>query len=264
MAKLLPLSALIVDDENHARENLKMLLEDYCPEVKVVGTAGTVNEARQKILDLKPRVVFLDIRMPSGAEGFELLQSLDNKDFQVVFVTAFKDYAIQALNANAIHYILKPIDIEDLEFAVNKLVEYAESFSGDERQFAQYQDSVEHLAETIATDSSPKRLTLYHNKGFKIVETKNIVRLEADGNCTAFLFDDGSKYLDTKTLKIYDEILQEPQFLRIHKSHLINLACLKEYLNQEGHMAIMVNNDRVPIARNRLSHFLSSVRKFST
>lgn len=257
-----PLSAVIIDDEQLARENLQMLLEDFCPEVKVIGAAGNIQEGKDLILKTSPQVVFLDIRMPSGAEGFELLESIEKKNFQVIFVTAFKDYAVRALNANAIHYILKPIDIEDLQYAVKKLVEYQESFEDDSHREV-YASSIQNLSRSKLDQEYPSKLTLYHNKGFKIVETKNIVRLEADSNCTAFFFQDGSKYLDTKTLKVYEDLLPKREFVRIHKSHVINLHHLKEYTSVDGHTAIMKNGDSVPVARGRLSHFLSLVKDIS-
>ena len=105
------LKAIVVDDEELARKNLGMLLEEYCPTVEVIGSAGNVTEAKEVIERMKPDVVFLDIRMPSGSEGFDLLDEIENRDFLVVFVTAFKDYALRAFQANAIHYVLKPIDI---------------------------------------------------------------------------------------------------------------------------------------------------------
>lgn len=257
-----PLSALIVDDELLARENLKMLLQDFCPEVNVIGSAENIEEGKRLILDLRPQVVFLDIRMPSAVEGFDLLESIEEKNFQVIFVTAFKDYAVRALNANAIHYILKPIDIEDLQYAVKKLVEYQESFINDDHREA-YVNSIHNLSVSQLQQEHPTKLTLYHNKGFKIVETKNIVRLEADSNCTAFFFADGSKYLDTKTLKVYEDLLPSREFVRVHKSHVINLHHLKEYTSADGHIAIMKNGHSVPVARGRLSHFLSLVKDIS-
>lgn len=237
------------------------MLDDICPEVKVVGTAGTVDEARFEIDRLKPEVVFLDIRMPSGAEGFELLDSIEEKNFQVVFVTAFKDYAVRALNANAIHYVLKPIDAEDLRHAVTKLVEYHEAFSQGGQPFQDYLSSVKNLTESILSSKHHRKVTLYHSKGFKIVDQEDIVRLEADGNCTAFYFADGTRYLDTKTLKTYEDILSESTFVRVHKSHIINLAYLKEYLSQEGSFAILQNDDKVPIARSKLSYFLTKAKQ---
>lgn len=237
------------------------MLEDYCPDIEVVGTASSVEDARLQIASLDPQVVFLDIRMPSGAEGFELLESIDEKKFQVVFVTAFKDYAIRAMNAHAIHYVLKPIDAEDLMHAVHKLVEYHEAFEGDGPHFEDYLSSVKNLTDSILSQQHNRRITLYHSKGFKIVDQEDIIRLEADGNCTAFFFKDGTRYLDTKTLKTYEDILTESNFIRIHKSHIINLGFLKEYLSQDGSFAILENQDKVPISRAKLSYFLTKAKQ---
>ncbi len=255
------LSALIVDDESLARENLKFMLEEFCPEIEVIGVAGGVDEARQKIESLRPQVVFLDIRMPSGAEGFELLESIEKKAFQVVFVTAFKDYAIEALNANAIHYLLKPIDIEDLQYAVSKLVDYQQSFAESDANLNLYLQSMRELTSNMLDRRKPAKLTLFHSKGFNIINTVDIVRLEADGGCSAFFFVDGSKYLDTKTLKTYEDLLDPERFIRIHKSHILNLDHLKEYSSQDGHFAIMTDGSSVPIARARLSEFLTQAKK---
>ena len=114
------ITAIIIDDEELARENLRILLNDFCPEVEVVGTGQNVEEARQLIQNKKPEAVFLDIRMPSGEEGLELLEDVKTNNFQIVFVTAFKDYAIKAFNINSIHYILKPIDIDDLAMVITR------------------------------------------------------------------------------------------------------------------------------------------------
>lgn len=259
MRNTTPLRAIIVDDEELARENLRLLLKEYCGQIDVIDTASNIVEAYDVILEKKPQVVFLDIRMPSGIEGFDLLQKFEKRDFQVVFVTAFKDYAIQAFNANAIHYILKPIDIDDLINATKKLVEYQESFFEDNANKVRYQASLDHLSNEIIDDKKTERITLYHAKGFKIIDTKNILRLEAQGNYTTFYFVDGSKYLDSKTLKINEEVLPT-SFLRIHKSHLINLDYLSEYSSVDGYFAIMSDGKSVPVSRSRLSEFITKVK----
>lgn len=257
MSEVKTLSAIIIDDEVMARENLKMMLEDFCPEIKVLDTAENVQIAKQKILEQSPQVIFLDIRMPSGTEGFELLESIPEKNFQVVFVTAFKDYAIQALNVNAIHYILKPIDIEDLQNAVQKLVDYHNLFESSDENRNLYNESIGNLTDHILGKTQQNKITLYHSQGFKIIDLKNIIRMEALSNYTLFYFIDGTEYTDSKTLKFYDELLSNSNFIRIHKSHMINLNHLKEYRSTDGHTAILSDMSEVPISRNRLSEFLT-------
>lgn len=253
------LSAIIVDDEELARKNLHFMLNEYCPEINVIDLAKNITEAKEKIEKLKPMVVFLDIRMPSGIEGFELLQKIPDRNFQVVFVTAFKDYAIQAFNANAIHYILKPIDIDDLQYAVKKLMDYQQAFILNKETKIQYQQSVDGIANQILSGEKPNRITLFHSKGFKFIEIKSILRLEAKGNYTIFYFENGKQYVDSKTLRINQELLPNT-FLRIHKSHLINLDFLNEYLSAEGHIARLKDGSEVPISRGRLSEFISRVK----
>lgn len=254
-----PLRTLIVDDEELARENLKILLTDFCPEVEVIGTCGSVKEAKAAIESLSPEVVFLDIRMPSGAEGFQLLKEVPEKKFMVVFATAFKEYAVKAFNANAVHYILKPIDIDDLQEAVKKLVQSKQTLEANPNNFDNYLQTLQNLSSNLMNNQQVQRITINHAKGFKIVEDDDIMHLVADGNCTQLYFRDGSKYLDTRTLKVYEDILNDDKFFRTHKSHIINLHAVKEYLSDDGHVAILKNNTKVPIARNRLSTFVTAV-----
>lgn len=254
------LRSLIVDDEDLARENLKILLEDFCPEIEVIGDAGNITKAKELIEELKPDVVFLDIRMPSGSEGFELLESIERRDFMVVFVTAFKDYAIRAFNANAVHYVLKPVDIDDLKTSVEKLVESKKSLDENPGSFQDYNSIITHLADSLKNNKPSSRITISHTKGLKIVNDSDIRNLEASGNCTTIYFGDGTCYLDTRTLKIYEGLLDDSKFFRVHKSHIVNMDYLQEYLSEDGHFAVLNDGTRLPIARNRLSTFLTTIK----
>lgn len=255
------LKALIVDDEEFARKNLAMLLEEYCSEIEVIGEASRKDQAKAIIESSHPDVVFLDIRMPSGAEGFELLEEIEQKDFLVVFVTAFKDYAIRAFNASAVYYLLKPIDIDELRMAVEKLVETKQLYSEEPGNYQTYFNSLKDLSNSLLTNQYSNRIAISHTKGLKIVEDDSILHLEASGNCTMIHFKDGSRYLDTRTLKIYENLLNPQKFSRIHKSHIINLNSLTEYLNEDGHFAVLEGNARIPIARNRVSEFVKMLKE---
>lgn len=252
-------TALIVDDEMPARENLAMLLEEFCPNVKVLGKSGTIKDAKEKIESLHPQLVFLDIRMPSATEGFDLLDSLPNKDFLVIFVTAFKDYAIKAFNANAIHYVLKPVDIDDLKEAVRKAEEQLAQPKDDLKQ---YYDSIKELSGAIKSNKHSSRITIHHQKGIKIINENDIVYLEADGNCTALNFQDGKRYLDTRTLAVYEGLLDTNHFFRIHKSHIINLEYLAEYLHDDGGYAVLKDGTKLSVARNRVPDFIKRIKEF--
>lgn len=254
------LRALVVDDEEIARKNLSMMLQDHCPEIEVIGEASSKDQAKEMIVSESPDVVFLDIRMPSGAEGFELLDEIEKKDFLVVFVTAFKDYAIRAFNASAVYYILKPIDIEELQLSVKRLVDTKEEFSAEPTSYPTYFESLKDLSTNLLNNKQSSRIAISHTKGLKIVEDDTITHLEASGNCTTIYFNDGSRYLDTRTLKIYENILNPDKFCRVHKSHIINLEILKEYLNEDGHFAVLEGDLRIPVARNRVSDFVKMLK----
>lgn len=254
------LRSLIVDDEALARKNLHMMLEEFCPEIEVVGEADGVGEAKEKIQSLDPDVVFLDIRMPSGSEGFQLLEQVQDKKFMVVFVTAFKDYAVKAFNANAVHYILKPIDIDDLTGAVEKLIESRENMQSSPENYDSYLESLKNLSDSLVHNKKSHRITISHTKGLKLVDDHDILRLEASGNCTLIYFKDGSRYLDTRTMKIYEEMLDDTRFYRVHKSHIINLDYLKEYVSEDGNTAVLEGDVHVPIARNRLTEFIKTMK----
>ncbi|MDX1652128.1 MAG: response regulator [Brumimicrobium sp.] len=254
------LRAVIVDDEDLARKNLIMMLETYCPEIDVIGEASDKEEAKGIIESSNPDVVFLDIRMPSGSEGFELLEELDKRNFLVVFVTAFKDYAIRAFQANAAHYLLKPIDDEDLRTAVDKLIATKETFTQNPGNYEAYFDSLQNLADRLMRNKVNNRIAISHTKGVKIVEEDTISHLEASGNCTMIYFKDDSRYLDTRTLKIYEEILDSDKFYRIHKSYIINMDMVKDYISEDGHIIALKNGVQLPVARNRVSAFLKTIK----
>jgi len=254
------LKAIVVDDEDLARKNLTMLLHEYCEDIEVIGDAGNVNTAKEMIEELKPDVVFLDIRMPSGSEGFDLLDSIENREFLVVFVTAFKDYALRAFNANAIHYVLKPVDIDDLVRSVDKIREARSTFSENPGNFETYFESIKNLSSSMDSKGFGSKVAISHTKGIKLIDIDDIMYLEASGNCTVLYFSDGTRYLDTRTLKIYEGILTPEIFYRIHKSHIVNMNYLKEYLNEDGHFAILKNGKLLSVARNRVSSFVKTLK----
>jgi two-component system LytT family response regulator len=253
-------TALIIDDEELARENLSMLISEFCPEIEVIGTSGNIIDAKQKIESLQPKIIFLDIRMPSGSEGFDLLDSIENKNFHVIFVTAFKDYAIKAFNANAIHYVLKPVDIEDLRAAVLKAVDAIQLADKNPEVYTDYLTTLKNLSNSLTSNIKSNKITISHAKGIKIIEDDTILYIEADSNCSVLYFMDGTKYLDTRTLGLYEEMLNPEKFFRIHKSIIINLNHLSEYVNEDGYFAVLKNGQRLPVARTRVQDFLAKIK----
>jgi len=256
MAKL---KAIIVDDELHARENLRMMLEEFCPDINVIDQAGGVTEAFEKIKKLKPGLLFLDIRMPSGSEGFDLLAQLQDTDLQVIFVTAFKDYAIRAFQANAVHYLLKPVDSDELISAVNKVLSQQGNFNEDEQLKEDYHQRLMGLNEMVR-NVWPIRISVATGKGFKVMAINDIIRIEASGNHCYLFSKDGKRLLDSRPLGTYEEILNPTIFMRVHKSHLINLSEVLEYRSEDGHIAILSDKSEVPIARARTQEFVDKFK----
>lgn len=254
------LRALIIDDEDLARKNLTMMLEDNCPDIDVIGEASNIDEAEALIEATAPDVVFLDIRMPSGTEGFDLLERLKTRKFLVIFVTAFKDYAVRAFQANAAHYLLKPIDEDELITAVDKVIATKETFAEHPDNYETYFTSLQNLADRLTKNKISNRIAISHTKGVKIIEDDTIVYIEANGNCSMLYFNDGSRYLDTRTLKIYEGILNGEKFYRIHKSYIINMNQIKEYISEDGHMLQLKSGVTLPVARNRVSAFLKTIK----
>ncbi len=250
--------AVIIDDEDLARDNMRMLLQEYCPKVEVVGMANGIDTGEKVLNELKPDIVFLDIRMPSGAEGFDLLNRIEKPDFLVVFVTAFKDYAIDAFKVNAVDYILKPIDITDLTDAVEKVEQTLKVVRNSPEKAQEYRIRLKSLADLSGKEEA--RITINHATGVKVVKQMDICYLQADGNCTRLYFKDGSEYLDTRTLKVYEDALLKDFFIRVHKSYIINIKELKEYSREDGNFAVLANRAKIPISRLKLSGFLARVR----
>ncbi len=237
------MKAVVVDDIEKFRDNLIQDLNDYCPEIEVVGTADGVVSAAKEIKAKNPDVVFLDIQINQGT-AFDLLEVLGDVNFKIIFTTASDEYAIKAFKLSAIDYLLKPIDIDELKSAVSKLSKENE-------------DDYQLLKSNInEEDKSNKRLALHSQDKIEIVEIGNIVRCESNVNYTQFYFVDGSKMLVTKTLKEFDKMLSEFGFYRVHQSHLINIDHLKEYVKIDGGYLKMQDGSSVPISTRKKSSVL--------
>jgi len=244
------LKTIIVDDESNARENLKILVEEFCPDLEVVGLASSVAEARTLITDLDPEVVFLDIAMPNE-DGFELLKYFENRDFSVIFTTAFNEYALKAFKADAIDYLEKPISIDDLQKSVEKLLRIHTI------------EDVEALQIKKEADKTNDRISVPTRDGFKIILNEDIMHLEASDNYTMIYMSDGSRHLSSKNIKVYEEHLNANVFFRTHKSYIVNVEHhLKEFSRKEGNMAILDSGKMIPVARRKMSDFLDRINTF--
>ncbi len=258
-AEIHKIRAIIVDDELPARENMRFMLQDNCPEIEVCGTADGVKSALKLFQDMKPDLIFLDIRMPSGAEGFDLIDQLGNEQFYVVFVTAFKDYAIRAFESRALHYILKPIDEQDLIETVQRVLQRRKFDLADPSGLSAYRENIRKLEEEIARQTPPRRITIHHSKGIKLLDPDDITHIEGSGNCALIHFKDKHTYLDTRTLKVY-EVLLPKYFYRTHKSYIVNMKEVSELLHGDEQSVVLKNGTSLPVARERKQDLLASLQ----
>lgn len=239
------IKAIIVDDEEGARIILGALLEEYCPEIKIVKECSNVPDAVLAINKEEPDVVFLDIEMPEY-NGFELINFFKKIDFEIIFVTAYSQYAIRAFEVSAIDYLLKPVDIESLQKAVEKVK--------GKRSFSDIQERLDLMKSVYAGDDI-QRIALPLNEGLIFVDVADILFFEADRAYTIVYLKDKTKHLVSKPLRVFEELLENrPYFYRPHRSHLINLRYIKKYLRREA-IVEMDNNVSISIARNSKQEF---------
>lgn len=251
-----PIKALIIDDEENARSNLKILLNDYCPEVNVLAEAGSADEARRLIDEHQPELLFLDINMPNE-DGFELLSSIQQKNFSVIFITAHNQFALKALKAGAIDYLEKPIDIEDLQKAVSKVSN--KTSDGENVDYGM----IKNLLQEYKNDSKSDIIAVPTLSGYEIIKVEDIIHLEADESYTKIFLTSGKKCTSSMTIAKYEKVLDDNIFYRVHKSHIINTRHhLKEFNRHEGNVAIMDNGEAIPVARRKLSGFINKIKTF--
>ncbi len=244
--------ALIVDDIQKARVALKADLEDYCPEVELVGEAGSVAEAVEKIGTLTPEVIFLDIQLGDGT-GFDVLKKVNSESFKVIFTTAYDEFAVKAFRFNAIDYLLKPIDPDELVSAVKK-VNVNPSLTENSH--------LDSLLKQLKQEVKPKRIALSDSSRIRFVEVNEIMRCEAEKNYTTFYLNGGEKVVVTETLKTYDELLAEYGFIRSHHSHLVNPEFVKELVKTDGSYLRMLDGAMVPVSVRKKEEVLSGLRSF--
>lgn len=249
------LISVVIDDEPDAVDFITSIIREYCPGLVAKGKAHNVEDGVNLIREIKPELVFLDVEMPNGT-GFDLLTHFPEKDFDVIFITAFNHYAIKAIKFSAVDYILKPININEFIESVNKVVHKRTSspFSGNE--------NIEALLENIRT-SQPTRLVIPTSDGREYLNPKEIIRIEADRSYSWFFIKDKRKILVSKHLKEFQDILNDRNFFRPHNSHLINLDFVKKYIRHDGGYIEMTDGSKVPVARNRKDLFLAHMARYT-
>lgn len=247
------IEAVIVDDEKHAVESLRLMLEKYVPQVQLVSSFNDPREALTHLKSNPPKLLFLDIEMPF-LSGFDLLQALGDVHFEIIFTTAYDDFAIRAFKVSAIDYLLKPIEREELVRAVEKF-QKRQPGSG-------FKDRFDIFLEGYLQDKEPQRIkqvSLPTKDGFSFVSQKEIIRCESDSNYTTVYLTDGKKIVVSKTLKEIESQLDKSAFLRVHHSHVVNLNHIKSYQKGNGGLIVMNNGDNVSVSRSRKQDFLDRI-----
>lgn len=251
------IKAIIVDDEQHCIDALKTMLQKKCPEVTVLGGVNSVKDARDMIAELQPDVVFLDVEMPHQ-NGFELLKLFDKITFDVIFTTAYEQYALKAIKFNALDYLLKPFSVKELQDAISKCV------SRRNGPVAELQTSpIEVFLQNMKTlHQTHKKIALPTINGLVFMPVQQIVRCESTGNYTRIFFTDKKNLMVSRPLKEFEELLTDVDFFRVHNSHLINLQQMQSYIQGEGGFALMSDGTQVEVSRRRKADFLKKAMQF--
>lgn len=248
------MKAILVDDELDGIRTLQKMLALHCPQVEVIATCANADEAKHCIADKHPAVVFLDIQMP-GKTGIELLEEISAKDFEVIFVTAYNEYMLQALQFSAADYLLKPVDEDRLIDAVQRVEKRLAEGKKEEQSTA--------LLHNLGKAGNPAemRLCLPTLKGFLVLKLEEIIYCEAERSYTIFHLDSGKTVMVSKPLLDYDYLLKDTTFLRVHKSFLVNLLHVREYQRGEGGFVIMSNKAEIEVSRRKKDAFLTKVKE---
>lgn len=246
---------ILVDDEPRGLNTLKKLLQEYCPELKIVAECADADSAKEKIETLEPQLVFLDISLP-GKSSFDMLTEMEQINFEIIFVTAHNEYTLQAFRYSAVDYLVKPIDEDLLADAVKRATKKIAA--------ASVNNNIHTLLHNIQkpTSNQEMKLCIPSLKGFQVVDLKDILFCEASGSYTNFYFTNNSTICSAKPIYEYEELLSDAGFVRIHKSYLVNLLHIKEYVRGEGGSVILSNSKEVEVSRRRKDIFLNRMKEF--
>ncbi len=246
--------AVLIDDEISNVENLRTLLEKHSPQVTIIATAQNVSDAVDAIEKHLPNLVFLDIQM-GDKTGFDVLKLLPSRNFEVIFVTAYDQYGIQAVKFAALDYLLKPIDIEELMHAVNK----AEHKLTTQTQTSQLDFLLQQLKKS---ETNLSKIALQMQGEIRYVALSEIIRCEADNTYTHFFLSSGEKILVSKSLKEYADLLHPNGFLRTHQSHLVNPKYVKSWLREDGGILLLLSGEKIPISKPNKNNVKQALQQF--
>ena len=255
-------NAIIIDDERNIREGLAMLVAEYCPGIRICGTAPSAGKGRELLKKNQVDFIFLDVSMPQE-DGFDFLKSIPVEQYGIIFVTAYEEYAMSALKANAIDYLLKPVNPIELQQAVSKAVKRHQDrkVKADIRIIPP--QSKEELVEQINIDSDPRdKITVEDQFGYKMVKAADLMYLETDSSYTILHFSGLEKVVSTRSLMEFEQLLEGQYFFRIHKSYLINLNYVKTISSSEGNFAELSDGTRLSISRRKAAEFREALKEF--
>lgn len=247
--------AIIVEDEKHSRETLRNLLAEFCPQVSLAGMAASVEEALPLIRAARPDLLFLDIELQTGT-GFDLLAQLPDLDFDIIFTTAFEQYAIKAIKFSSLDYLLKPIDLEELQAAVAK----AEKRQAETGHKAQLDVLLSHLR---SPGGATRKICLSTAEGLEFITTSDILYCEANGSYTDFHLKPNRKIVVSKNLKEYESLLSDRDFMRVHNSFLINLREVRRFVKSEGGYIMMNNDAMIGISPKKRPEFFERMEEMA-
>jgi len=237
------IKAIIVEDEKMSRETLHRLLQKYCPTVEVVAEAGGYRKGVEEIRKFNPDVIFLDIQMPDGS-GFKLLEEIAQIDFEIIFTTAYDQFAIKAIKYSALDYLLKPIIPQDLIEAIDRVEQ-------KKAEKVRRKNLEAGLEGSEKKDDRSQKIVLSTSDMIHVINVDDIIRCESDNYYTYYYFVDGRKLLVSKTLKENEEMLSQYEFIRPHKSHLVNIKYIKSYVRQDGGYILMSDGTHIPVSRRK-------------
>lgn len=243
------IKAVIVDDEPKAIQSLSWELTHFSDEIEIIETFTNPEDAIKYLNYNTPDCLFLDIQMPT-MDGFQFLEKLDNTNFAVVITTAYNEFAIKALKHEAIDYLLKPIDSDDLNDTIKKIKKYNLKFFNSTR--------IEEALSSFNAKFDTKKITINTDGKLIFLNVDDVLFVESDGNYSTIVTKNGQKILITKKLKEVNELLPEHYFFRIHNSYIVNLNKIKEFIKTEGYV-VMESNHKIPVARQRKSDFLEKL-----
>jgi two-component system LytT family response regulator len=244
------ITAVIIDDEAKGRMALRKKLDAFCPQVEVIGEAADGEQGMVLISSQDPQIVFLDIEMPRMG-GFDMLQKLERKHFHLIFTTAYDQYAIKAIKYAAFDYLLKPIDIVELQAAIQKVEQHRGTNHTTER--------LEMLQQNLSGQFHMHKIAIPTMDGMLFFDIGDIIYLQAESNYSTVFFNDNTKLLTTKTLRDFEEILPTQLFFRPHHSYIINLKYIKRYLKGDGGQIELSNGHYVDVARSKKADFLKII-----